>query len=313
MVENGPCHQVLRAPSHPYTIRLIGAEPDTEPNAVPDGAPEVIRADDLKVFFPIRAGIMRRAVDYVRAVDGVSFAVRAGETVGLVGESGSGKTTVANAVLRLIPGSAATLRGMLTYAGEDISQYGNRQMCPLRRHMQIVFQDPFGSLSPRMSVSEIVGEGLAVHRRDLDSNERERLVIEALEKVELDPESRHRYPHEFSGGQRQRVALARSLVLEPRFLVLDEPTSALDMTVQKEVLHLLLDLQRREKLAYLFISHDLKVIRALCSYVLVMQRGKVVEHGPAEQVLGQPREKYTQALMAAAFEMKAVTDGTVSV
>ncbi len=311
IVEEGDCAQIFGAPRHPYTRRLVNAEPDTVPVPIAVNADEVITVNELKVHFPIKAGILRRVKDYVRAVDGVSFRVRAGETVGLVGESGSGKTTVANAVMRLIPGATASLHGAIAYTGTEISAFGHREMLPLRRHMQIVFQDPYGSLSPRMSVGEIVGEGLSIHEPGLSRKQREARVVEALQSVELDPELRHRYPHEFSGGQRQRVALARSLVLKPRFLVLDEPTSALDMTVQKEVLRLLFELQQREGLAYLFISHDLKVVRALCHHVLVMQHGKVVEQGPAAQIFEHPQKNYTRALMAAAFEMKAVTDGTV--
>ena len=312
VVEDGPCAQVLQTPRHPYTVKLVNATPDHAAPTVPAEAPELVRIEALKVHFPIRAGLLRRVVGRVRAVDGLSLRVRQGETVGLVGESGSGKSTVAYALLRLIPRSAAFIEGRLLFAGTELSGLGFRAMRPLRRHMQIVFQDPYGALSPRLSVGDIVGEGLQVHHPEIGAAEREALVVDTLRQVELDPETRHRYPHEFSGGQRQRLALARALVLKPRFLVLDEPTSALDMTVQKEVLRLLADLQRREGLAYLLISHDLKVIHALCNYVLVMQNGRVVEEGPAEQILGQPQEPYTQALMAAAFELKALADGAVA-
>jgi microcin C transport system ATP-binding protein len=263
----------------------------------------------LKVHFPIKAGVLKRTVDYVYAVDGVNFAIRAGETVGIVGESGSGKSTAANALMRLIPDSSAKISGSIVVEEKEIDSYGFKQMLPLRRHMQIVFQDPYGSLSPRMSVGDIVGEGLLIHQPELSGAERDKRVVDALKKVEMDAEARHRYPHEFSGGQRQRIALARSLVLQPRFLVLDEPTSALDMTVQKEVIALLRDLQRRENLAYLFISHDLKVVRALCNYILVMKSGKVVEQGATEQIFENPREEYTRSLMVAAFEMKSRTAG----
>jgi microcin C transport system ATP-binding protein len=266
----------------------------------------------MKVHFPIRKGLLKRVVGYVKAVDGVTFAIREGETVGLVGESGSGKTTVANALLRLIPPKSAALSGRVLHEETDLATISHRRMAPLRRHLQIVFQDPYGSLSPRMSVGEIVGEGLTVHERTLDAAAVDARVVDALEKVELDPETRHRYPHEFSGGQRQRIALARSLILEPRLLVLDEPTSALDMTVQQEVLRLLRRLQDREKLAYLFISHDLKVIRAMCNYVIVMQHGLVAEAGPSKQIFEEPKTPYTRGLMAAAFEMKAVDDGSVA-
>jgi len=313
VVESGACERIFRAPEHPYTEKLIHAEPDTTPPVVRPEAPRVAAVENLKVHFPIKAGVLKRVVGHVRAVDGVSFTIREGETVGLVGESGSGKSTVANALLRLIPARGAALAGRIQFGTEEISARTHREMQPLRRHMQIVFQDPYGALSPRLSVGEIVGEGLTVHEPQLDREAVGTRVVEALTRVELDPETRHRYPHEFSGGQRQRIALARSLVLRPRLLVLDEPTSALDMTVQKEVLRLLRELQERERLAYLFISHDLKVIRAMCNYVIVMQHGVVVEHGSAAQIFDAPQVPYTRGLMAAAFEMKAVTDGSVSV
>jgi microcin C transport system ATP-binding protein len=312
IVETGACEELFRAPRDPYTRRLVDAEPSGRPLLPGPDAKPVVSVRGLKVHFPIKAGVLKRVVDRVRAVDGIDFAVRQGETVGLVGESGSGKSTAANAVLRLIPESAARLDGQIRVGETRIERYGFRRMLPLRRDMQIVFQDPYGSLSPRMTVGDIVGESLTVHERRMQAAERDRLVAETLERVEMDPESRHRYPHEFSGGQRQRIALARALVLKPRFLVLDEPTSALDMTVQKEVIALLRSLQEQNRLAYLFISHDLKVVRALCNYVLVMRDGKVVEQGRADDIFERPRERYTQALMAAAFEMKAVTDGTVS-
>ncbi len=312
VVEHGPTADLFASPKHPYTQRLVNAEPAGRPAPVPADAAPILDATELKVHFPIRAGFLRRVVDHVRAVDGVSFTIRRGETVGLVGESGSGKSTVANAVLRLIPSKSAVLTGRLRHEDHELQAYGFRQMRPLRRDLQIVFQDPYGSLSPRMSVGEIVGEGLEIHEPGLDAAGRERRVCETLAKVELDAESRHRYPHEFSGGQRQRIALARALILRPRLLVLDEPTSALDMTVQKEVLRLLLDLQQREQLAYLFISHDLKVVRALCHHVIVMRQGQVVEQGPAERIIASPEQDYTRALMAAAFQLKAVGEGTVS-
>ena len=311
VVEEGACEALFAAPQHPYTRRLLRAQPEGRPAPVPDTAAEILKVEDLKVHFPIKAGFLRRVVDRVRAVDGVSFRLRERESVGLVGESGSGKSTVANAVLRLIPRGSAALGGSIVWMGDEISRHEFRQMRPLRRHLQIVFQDPYGSLSPRMTVGEIVGEGLAIHQPQLPAAERGALVEETLRKVELDPASRHRYPHEFSGGQRQRIALARALVLKPRLLVLDEPTSALDMTVQKEVVALLRSLQEREGLAYLIISHDLRVVRALCHHLLVLRHGRVVEQGPADRLFACPREAYTRALMAAAFEGKAVTDGTV--
>jgi microcin C transport system ATP-binding protein len=304
-VEEGPVERIFTAPEHPYTRRLIAAQPAGAPAPVPPDAPLAAEVRDLRVHFPIRAGLLRRTVDHVRAVDGVSFRLRAGESVGLVGESGSGKSTVAAALLRLIPHTTARLDGRLFCGGEEITHLPFARMRPLRRHLQIVFQDPFGSLSPRMTVGEIVGEGLQVHAPGLDDAARDRCVAETLARVELDPETRHRYPHEFSGGQRQRIALARALVLRPRVLVLDEPTSALDMTVQKEIIGLLRELQAADGLAYLFISHDLKVVRALCHHILVLRAGRVVEEGPAAEIVERPREAYTRALMAAAFQLEA--------
>jgi len=312
IVEHGGCCQIFENPQHPYTVKLINAEPTGCSPEIGDDAKEVVKVEGLKVHFPIKAGILKRTVDYVYAVDDIHFRIREGETVGIVGESGSGKSTAANALMRLIPESSANLAGSICMDGEQIENYGFKQMLPLRRHMQIVFQDPYGSLSPRMTVGDIVGESLLIHHKHYTQQQRDELVVEALGKVEMDAESRNRYPHEFSGGQRQRIALARSLVLKPRFLVLDEPTSALDMTVQKEVIGLLRDLQAGEHLAYLFISHDLKVVRALCNYILVMKNGKVVEQGTTKQIFENPQEAYTKALMVAAFEMKAVTDGTVA-
>ena len=308
VVEEGATAEVFAAPRHSYTRRLIEAEPQGRPEPVPEPAETVMTVRNLKVHFPIRAGLLRRTVDWVRAVDGVSFAVRRGESVGLVGESGSGKTTVANALLKLIGRTTAHLDGSALFGERELTHMHFRELRPLRRHLQMVFQDPYGSLSPRMTVGEIVGEGLAIHEPDLTADERDRRVAETLTKVEMDPASRHRYPHEFSGGQRQRVALARALVLKPRFLVLDEPTSALDMTVQKEVVALLRELQRREGLSYLFISHDLKVVRALCHQMVVLRAGVVVEQGPTEDIIGRPREAYTRALMAAAFRMETLAE-----
>jgi microcin C transport system ATP-binding protein len=266
----------------------------------------VLSGEDVKVWFPIKKGVFRRTVDYVRAVDGVSLSVREGHTVGVVGESGSGKTTLGMALLRLERST-----GAIAFDGRDIQGLKSNDMRPLRREMQVVFQDPYGSLSPRMSIAEIVAEGLAVHNIG-DRKERDDLVVQALEEVGVDPDWRHRYPHEFSGGQRQRIAVARALVLKPRFIVLDEPTSALDMSVQAQIVDLLRDLQEKHKLAYLFISHDLKVVRALADDVIVLRAGKVVEQGPADEIFDNPRDPYTQALMAAAFELRAVESGVVS-
>jgi len=300
IVEQGPVDQVFTMPEHPYTIKLLAAQPKGTPRPVPADAPVVMKADDIKVHFPIRKGFLGRVADYVRAVDGVDVDVRAGETLGVVGESGSGKSTLGLALLRLAPS-----QGTIVLSGKTISGLGGQELRDLRSDMQIVFQDPFGSLSPRMTASDIIGEGLKIHRPKLSAAEREAIVIDALKDVQLDPETRHRYPHEFSGGQRQRIAIARALVLEPKFLVLDEPTSALDMSVQAEVVDLLRNLQERRNLAYLFISHDLRVVKALAHKVIVLKDGKVVESGPSAELFTNPRQAYTQALMAAAFEITA--------
>jgi microcin C transport system ATP-binding protein len=307
IVESGGVETLFTAPKHPYTRHLIAAEPKGQPATVRPGARQVVSAEDFKVWFPIKAGVLKRTVDHVRAVDGVSLSVRQGETVGVVGESGSGKTSLALGVLRLI-----SSRGPVVFSGRDIQKLRSKELRPLRREMQIVFQDPFGSLSPRLSVGEIVGEGLGIHGIGADEKEREAMIIDALREVGLDPQSRHRYPHEFSGGQRQRVAIARAMVLKPRFLVLDEPTSALDMSVQAQIVELLRKLQRDHDLAYLFISHDLKVVRAMSHHVIVMRNGVAVEQGPAEEILDHPKEPYTKALMAAAFELEVADMGAVS-
>jgi len=304
IVEQGRAAAILDSPGHPYTRHLLAAEPKGAPVAPPEEAREVLHGAGVKVHFPIRAGLLKRTVDHVRAVDGVDIHIRAGHTVGVVGESGSGKTTLGMALLRLVES-----RGQIVFDGTDIQGWGPGRMRPLRRSMQVVFQDPFGSLSPRMSVGEIVGEGLKVHRLADSAAARERLICAALDEVGLDPAIRHRYPHEFSGGQRQRIAIARALVLEPRFIVLDEPTSALDVSVQAQIVDLLRDLQRRHALAFLFISHDLRVVRALSSEVLVMKDGVVVEAGPTEAIFERPRAAYTQALIAAAFDLEARPGG----
>ena len=307
IVEQGPVAQVFADPQHDYTRMLLAAQPRGAPAPVATGAPEVMAGDDVKVHFPIRRGFLRRTVGWIKACDGVSVRVREGETVGLVGESGSGKSVTALALLRLVPEA----QGPVRFEGSDIAGLDRRGLRPLRRRMQIVFQDPFGSLSPRMSLGEIVGEGLAVHEPSLGREERLSMVAQALEEVGLDPAWIDRYPHEFSGGQRQRIAIARALVLKPRFVVLDEPTSALDMSVQAQIVELLRELQARHRLAYLFISHDLKVVRALAHHVVVLKDGRVVEQGPAEAVMDAPKEPYTRALMAAAFELKADESGVV--
>ena len=305
VVEAGTVGDVFAAPAHPYTRRLLAAEPKGQPPSPAADAPEVLAGDDIKVHFPIRKGLLRRTVDHIRAVDGISVRVRAGHTVGVVGESGSGKTTLGLALLRL-----TASQGAIRFDGADIQGRSRADMRPLRRQMQVVFQDPFGSLSPRLSIGDIVAEGLKIHRIGTAA-ERESMIATALEEVGLDPATRHRYPHEFSGGQRQRVAIARAMVLKPRFVVLDEPTSALDMSVQAQIVDLLRDLQARHGLAYLFISHDLKVVRALSNEVIVMKDGKVVEQGPTEAIFAAPREPYTRALLAAALNLEAVAGDAV--
>ncbi|MGA8193064.1 MAG: ABC transporter ATP-binding protein [Acetobacteraceae bacterium] len=299
VVEAGRVADVFAAPSHPYTRMLLAAVPKGEATKLPDGAGTLLQAEDVKVHFAIRRGVLRRAIGYVRAVDGVSVTVREGETVGLVGESGSGKTTMALAALRL---EQAT--GRIEFEGEDITALDRRALRRLRARMQIVFQDPFGSLSPRMPVGDIVAEGLRVHEPGLSRAERVRRVAAELDEVGLPADSADRYPHEFSGGQRQRIAIARAMVLKPRFVVLDEPTSALDMSVQAQIVDLLRRLQQVHGLAYLFISHDLKVVRALAHRVVVLRQGRVVEQGNADDVFANPREDYTRALMAAAFTLE---------
>ena len=306
IVDAGPTAEVFANPTSDYTRRLLAAEPKGRATPFDAQARTIVSADDLKVWFPIRAGLMRSTVGHVKAVDGVSLAVKEGQTLGVVGESGSGKTTLGLALLRLISST-----GPIAYLGKPIQGLDRRAMMPLRKQMQIVFQDPYGSLSPRLSVGEIVEEGLQVLGGGLDAGERRAAVARALADVGLEPKAMDRYPHEFSGGQRQRIAIARAMVLQPKFLVLDEPTSALDMSVQAQIVDLLRELQQRHKLAYLFISHDLKVVRALANEVMVMQGGKIVEHAPASEIFEHPREDYTKALFAAAFAMAAAPEGVV--
>ncbi len=300
IVEAGPAAEVFAAPRHPYTRMLLAAEPHGAAPGRDPAAATVLDVEDVRVHFPIRQGLLRRTVGTVKAVDGVSLTVRAGQTVGVVGESGSGKTTLGLAVLRLIAS-----RGRVAYLGRPIAGLGSAAMRPLRREMQVVFQDPYGSLSPRMPVVDIVGEGLAVQRGGLPVARRRELVARALAETGLDPATMDRYPHEFSGGQRQRIAIARAMVLEPRFVVLDEPTSALDMSVQAQIVDLLRALQEKHGLAYLFISHDLRVVRALASEIVVMREGRIVEAGSADDVFTAPRDPYTRALLAAALRVEA--------
>jgi microcin C transport system ATP-binding protein len=307
IVEHGPVERVFAAAQHPYTRALLAAEPKPDPAPVCATAPIVIETEDLKVWFPIKRGVMRRAVGYIKAVDGVSIAVRQGETLGVVGESGSGKTTLGLAILRLVSSD-----GPIVFFGSTIAGLTFRKMRPFRRHMQIVFQDPYGSLSPRMSISDIIEEGLWVHHPNMSRAEREQRVIRALRDVGLDPDTRFRYPHEFSGGQRQRIAVARAIVLEPTFVVLDEPTSALDMLIQAQIVDLLRALQKRRNLTYMFISHDLRVVAALAARLLVMRHGKVVEEGPAAEVFANPKSPYTRALLAAAFKLETAPEGVVA-
>ena len=307
VVENGGAENVFQNPQHAYTRHLLAAEPKGTAPVADERSPVVLETTDLKVWFPIKAGLLRKTVDHVKAVDGVSFKLRAGETLGVVGESGSGKTTLGLALLRLI-----SSQGPISYAGQRIDGYKSREMRPLRREMQIVFQDPYGSLSPRLSVGQIIEEGLQIQHPDMDYEARRDRVSAALAEVGLDGATQDRYPHEFSGGQRQRIAIARAMVLEPKLVVLDEPTSALDMSVQAQIVDLLRDLQKGRGLAYMFISHDLKVVRALCNYVLVMRNGKVVEEGPSVEIFERPRQDYTKALLAAAFELKVAHRSAVA-
>lgn len=294
IVEQAACAEIFSNPQHPYTQELLGAEPGGTP--VPHSPSEtLLETRDLRVWFPIKKGIFQRTADYIKAVDGISFTLQRGQTLGIVGESGSGKSTLGLAILRLI-----NSKGGIFYAGNAIDQLSQKEVRPLRRDIQVVFQDPFGSLSPRMSVSDIIGEGLHIHKMG-NAQEQEQAIIAALQEVGLDPDTRHRYPHEFSGGQRQRIAIARALVLKPKLIVLDEPTSALDRTVQRQVVELLRNLQLKYNLTYVFISHDLAVVKALSHHLLVMRQGQVIEQGAAASVFAAPQQTYTQQLLAAAF------------
>ncbi|MDY8109861.1 ABC transporter ATP-binding protein [Fulvimarina sp. 2208YS6-2-32] len=307
IVEEGPTQRIFDDPQHAYTRHLLAAEPKGRPPVANLNAAKVMEGKDVKVWFPIKTGFFRRTTDHVKAVDGIDITVRAGQTVGVVGESGSGKTTLGLALTRMI-----SSRGEITFDGERIDGKSTRDMKPLREKIQIVFQDPFGSLSPRMPVADIISEGLRIHAPNLSRDERDARVVQALTETGLDPATRFRFPHEFSGGQRQRIAIARAMVLNPRFVMLDEPTSALDMSVQAQVVDLLRDLQKKYDLAFLFISHDLKVVRALANEVIVMRNGKVVERGTADEIFDAPKTDYTKALMAAAFDIEATGMGAVS-
>jgi len=303
IVEQGEVEQVFTSPQHPYTRALLAAEPKPDPAPPRPEAPVVISTDGLKVWFPIKRGLLRRTVGHIKAVDGVKLEIRKGETLGVVGESGSGKTTLGLALLRLISSD-----GPIVFLSRDIQGLKFAEMRPFRRDMQIVFQDPFGALSPRMSVGDIVAEGLTVHQPKLSPEQRDVRVVKALTDVGLDPATRFRYPHEFSGGQRQRISIARAAVLEPSFVVLDEPTSALDMLFQAQMVDLLRELQRKRDLTYLFISHDLRVVASLASHLIVMRHGKVVEEGPAATLFAEPKTDYTRALFAAAFRNETAPD-----
>ncbi len=306
IVEHNNVERIFAAPQHPYTRELLAAEPKPDPAPPQPNAPILLETNDLKVWFPISRGVLRKVVGHIKACDGVSIALRKGETLGVVGESGSGKSTLGRAILRLI-----SSEGPVVFMGNKLQGLRFKEMRPFRRHMQIVFQDPYGSLSPRMSVGEIIKEGLDVHHPHLSKAERDERVIQALTDVGLNPNTRFRFPHEFSGGQRQRIAVARAVVLEPTFVVLDEPTSALDMVIQAQMVDLLRDLQKRHNLTYLFISHDLRVVAALASHLLVMRHGKIVESGNAAELFRNPKTDYTRALFAAAFNLETAAEGVV--
>jgi microcin C transport system ATP-binding protein len=307
IVEQGDVKRVFAEPEHPYTQALLSAEPTRDPAPLQPTAPVMVKTTDLKVWFPIKRGVLRSTVGHIKAVDGVSIEVRKGETLGIVGESGSGKTTLGLAILRLISSD-----GPVVFMGKEVQNLSFKEMRPYRHAMQVVFQDPYGSLSPRMSVADIVEEGLQVHHPDLPKSEREAMVVRALTDVGLDLDTRFRYPHEFSGGQRQRIAIARAIVLRPKFIVLDEPTSALDMLIQCQICDLLRNLQKRLDLTYLFISHDLKVVAALASRLIVMRNGKIVEEGPAQTLFRNPKTDYTRALFAAAFDLETTPADVVA-
>ncbi len=306
IIESGKTDRLFRAPASAYTRQLISSEPSGIPNVVNRSAPIVLDGQHIRVWFPIQKGLLRRTVDYIKAVDDVTLTIRAGQTMGVVGESGSGKSTLALALARLV-----SSQGQITFDGMPIQEFKSRELKPLRRNLQIVFQDPFGSLSPRLSIGQIIKEGLVAHNIG-NEDERDELLIQALLEVGLDPESQYRYPHEFSGGQRQRISLARAIILKPRLIILDEPTSALDRTVQAQIIDLLRELQCQKNLAYLFISHDLKVIRALSDEIIVLQKGQVVEQGDTEAIFQAPRKQYTRDLISAAYNLEVNAYSAVS-
>jgi microcin C transport system ATP-binding protein len=295
LVEQGATRDVFDAPSHPYTRQLLAAEPHGIPPDFAATAEPVLKVDHLRCWFPIKQGLLKKITGHVKAVDDISLTIRPGEAVGIVGESGSGKSTLGKAILRL-----ESSEGDITFSGQRLDQLGNAALKPLRKEIQVIFQDPYGALSPRMTIREIIGEGLGIHHIG-NRDDREGMIIKAMQEVDLDPQWRFRYPNEFSGGQRQRVCIARALVLKPRLLILDEPTSSLDRTVQQQVIELLQKLQREHGLSYLFISHDLRVVRALCHRIIVMQAGKVVETGPSDEVYRSPKMPYTQELLRTAM------------
>ena len=307
IIEHGDVARVFAAPQHPYTRALLAAEPKPDPAPLQPDAPMVLEATNLKIWFPITAGMLRKVVGHIKACDGVTIELHQGETLGVVGKSGSGKSTLGRAILRLI-----SSEGPIAFMGHELQGLRFKEMRPFRHDMQIVFQDPYGSLSPRLSVSEIIKEGLKVHHPDMPEHERDARVVQALNDVGLDPATRFRFPHEFSGGQRQRIAVARAIVLEPTFIVLDEPTSALDMVIQSQMVDLLRSLQKRRNLTYLFISHDLRVVAALASHLIVMRQGKVVEAGAAADLFKNPKSDYTRALFAAAFNLETAPAGVVA-
>ena len=296
-VESSDTDSLFANPQHPYTKMLLDAEPSGQPSQQSLTDQPLLSTDNLRIWFPVKQGLLKRTVDHIKAVNDVSFTLNKGETLGIVGESGSGKTTLGLAIIKLIRSI-----GGINFAGQELERLDQKQMKPLRSRIQIVFQDPFGSLSPRMSISEIIAEGLQIHQPN-SKDQHEAQIIEALNEVGLDPDSRHRYPHEFSGGQRQRIAIARALVLKPELIILDEPTSALDRTVQKQIVELLRDLQEKYALSYLFISHDLAVVKALSHSLIVMHQGNIVEKGKASDIFNSPQAEYTRTLLKAAFNL----------